>query len=285
VTTAKRLIDDAVRALKSSDAIDHPHLGKERTDAEEILTHLLGREADPLEEIAGPTMGRFQRLIARRMRGEPVAYLTGTTTFGDLQLEVRSGAFIPRQSSEFMAVQAVRRLRGRRSPIHVDLGTGIGPVALVVGAALPRAKVFGVDVSATPVALAKRNAARLRLRNVTFFKGDLFEPLPDRLASRVDLITIHPPYVPRREMRILPEEIGRFEPRESLTDDSPKGDRILRRVAAEAADWLRPGGWLLVEVSPDRAREVSTILRRSGFRDVRSTKGPVPVSRVVLGRT
>ena len=59
---------------------------------------------------------------------------------------------------------------------------------------------------------------------------------------------------------------------------------VLRRVAAEAPDWLRPSGWLLVEVSPDRAREVSTILRRSGFRDVRSTKGPVPVSRVVLGR-
>jgi release factor glutamine methyltransferase len=284
VTTAKRLIADAERALKASDAVDHPHAGKERTDAEEILTHLLGREADPPEEIAGPTIARFQRLIARRLGGEPVAYLIGTTTFGDLELEVRPGAFIPRQSSEFMAVQAVRRLRGRRSPIHVDLGTGIGPVALVVGASLPRAKVFGVDVSATPVALARRNAARLRLRNVTFFKGDLFEPLPGRLASRVDLITIHPPYVPRREMRILPEEIARFEPRESLTDDSPKGDRILRRVAAEAPDWLRPRGWLLVEVSPDRAREVSTILRRSGFRDVRSTKGPVPVSRVVVGR-
>jgi release factor glutamine methyltransferase len=284
VTTAKRLIADAERALKSSEAIDHPHLGKERTDAEEILTHVLGREAEPLEEIAGPTLRRFLRLVARRMRGEPVAYLTGTTTFGELELEVRSGAFIPRQSSEFMAVQAVRRLRGRRSPIHIDLGTGIGPVALVVGSALPRAKVFGVDVSATPVMLAKRNAARLRLRNVTFLKGDLFEPVPDRLAGRVDLVTIHPPYVPRREVRTLPEEIARFEPKESLTDDSPKGDRILRRVAGEAPDWLRPGGWLLVEVSPDRAREVSTILRRSGFRDVRSTKGPVPVSRVVLGR-
>jgi release factor glutamine methyltransferase len=284
VTTTKRLIADAERALKSSDAIDHPHFGKERIDAEEILTHLLGREADPLEEISGPTLARFQRLIGRRMRGEPVAYLTGTTTFGELELEVSPGAFIPRQSSEFMATQAVRRLRGRASPIHVDLATGIGPVALVVGAALPRAKVFGVDVSAKPVALARRNAARLRLRNVTFLRGDLFEPLPDRLSGRIDLVTIHPPYVPRREMRTLPEEIARFEPKESLTDDSPKGDRILRRVAAEAPDWLRPGGWLLVEVSPDRAREVSTILRRSGFRDVRSTKGPVPVSRVVLGR-
>jgi release factor glutamine methyltransferase len=284
VTTAKRLIADAERALKSSDAIDHPHFGKERIDAEDILTHLLGREAVDHEDIAGATMARFQRLIARRMRGEPVAYLTGTTTFGELELEVRPGAFIPRQSSEFLAVQAMRRLRGRPNPLHVDLGTGIGPVALVVGAALPRAEVFGVDVSAKPLALARRNAARLRLRNVVFLRGDLFEPLPDRVAGRIDVITIHPPYVPRREVRTLPEEIGRFEPKESLTDDSPKGDRILRRVAAEAPDWVRPGGWVLVEVSPDRAREVATILRRAGFRDVRSTKGPIPVSRVVLGR-
>jgi release factor glutamine methyltransferase len=284
VTTAKRLIADAERALKSSDAIDHPHSGKERVDAEDILTHLLRREAVPHEEVAGLTLALFQRLIARRMRGEPVAYLTGTTTFGELELEVRPGAFIPRQSSEFLAVQAVRRLRGRPNPLHVDLGTGIGPVALVVGATLPRANVFGVDVSAKPLALARRNAARLRLRNVTFLRGDLFEPLPDRLAGRIDVITMHPPYVPRREVRTLPEEIARFEPKESLTDDSPKGDRILRRVAAEAPDWVRPGGWVLVEVSPDRAREVATILRRAGFRDVRSTKGPIPVSRVVLGR-
>jgi release factor glutamine methyltransferase len=183
-----------------------------------------------------------------------------------------------------MAAQAVRRLRGRPNPLYVDLGTGIGPVALVVGTALPRAKVFGVDVSAKPLALARRNAARLRLRNVTFLRGDLFEPLPDRLAGRIDVITIHPPYVPRREVRTLPEEIARFEPKESLTDDSPKGDRILRRVGVEAPAWLRPGGWVLVEVSPDRSREVATILRQAGFRDVRSTKGPIPVSRVVVGR-
>jgi release factor glutamine methyltransferase len=284
VTTAKELIREAERALKASDAVDHPHYGKERTDAEDILTHLLGHEARDGERIDDSTQARFRRLLARRVKGEPVAYLTGAATFGDLELEIRRGAFIPRQSSEFMAEQALRRLRGRRNPIHVDLATGIGPVALFVASALPKARVFGVDVSAKPLALARRNAARLRLRGVTFLRGDLFSPLPERLAGQVDVITIHPPYVPRGEMRILPEEIVRFEPKESLTDDSPKGDRILRRVAAQAPAWLQPGGWLLVEVSPDRAREVATILRRAGLRDVRSTKGPVPVSRVVVGR-
>jgi release factor glutamine methyltransferase len=284
VITARNLIREAERALKASDAVDHPHAGKERIDAEEILTHLLGHEARDGERINGSTETRFRRLLARRLSGEPVAYLTGWTTFGDLELEISRGAFIPRQSSEFMAAQAARRLRGRPHPVYVDLATGIGPVALFVAAALPRVRAFGVDVSTKPLALARRNAARLALRNIRFLKGDLFGPLPSRLAGQVDVVTIHPPYVPRREMRILPEEIVRFEPKEALTDDSPRGDRILRRVAAEASGWLRPGGWLLVEVSPDRAREVATILRRAGFGEVRSTKGPVPVSRVVVGR-
>jgi release factor glutamine methyltransferase len=285
VITAEELLREAVRALKASDAVDHPHFGKERADAEDILTHLLGREPRDGERINGAIQTRFRRLLGRRVRGEPVAYLIGSIEFGDLQLEVRRGAFIPRQSSEFMAAQAVRRLRGRRHPIHVDLATGIGPVALFVADALPKARVFGVDVSPTPLSLARRNATRLRLRNTRFLRGDLFEPLPKVLAGTVDVVTIHPPYVPRGEVRALPEEIARFEPKESLTDDSPRGDRILRRVAARASDWLRPGGWLLVEVSPDRAREVMKILKGAGLWEVRSTKGPIPVSRVVVGRT
>jgi release factor glutamine methyltransferase len=86
-------------------------------------------------------------------------------------------------------------------------------------------------------------------------------------------------------MRTLPDEIRRFEPEESLTDYSSTGMRIVQRVTDEAPSWLRPGGWLLIEVAPDRSRKVSTILRHGGFRDVRSTKGPVAVSRVILGRT
>lgn len=285
--TARELIRHADRALKDSEAVDHPHPGKEQADVEDILAHVLGRQIDEIDDddvVSGLALARFNRLIARRVQGEPVAYLIGSTIFSGLELEVRPGAFIPRQSSEFMAEQAVRRLRGRSRPVCVDLATGIGPVAITVGAALPWARVFGVDVSARPLAQARRNAARLRLRNVSFLRGDLFDPLPARMARTVDVVTIHPPYVPRREVRTLPEEILRFEPKEALTDDSPRGDRIVRRVAAEAPTWLRAGGWLLMEVSPDRAREVSTILRRAGLRQVRSTKGPIPVSRVVVGR-
>jgi release factor glutamine methyltransferase len=285
VPTARQILREAEKAFKKSEGFDHVHAGKELADAEELLDFLLGREHDEDEEIDASTTNRFRSFVRRRATGEPNAYIIGEATFHDLKLEVRPGAFIPRQSSEWMADQAIRRLRGRRKPVHVDLATGIGPVALVVGHALPKARVIGADVSARPVSLARRNAAKLKLRNVTFLKGDLFGPLPRRLMGSVDVITIHPPYVGRREMRTLPFEILQFEPEESLTDFSPLGDRIVRQVAIEAHQWLRPNGWLLIEVSPDRSREVATILRHAGYRDVRSTKGGVAVSRVVVGRS
>jgi release factor glutamine methyltransferase len=282
--TASELMKEAERALKESDAVDHPHRGKERSDVEEVLAHVLGGMPPDDQEVSGPAVARFHRLIARRVQGEPVAYITGMAPFHGIDLLIERGAFIPRESSEFLADQAIRRLRGRRQPVCVDLATGIGPVALAVGTTLPRARVYGADVSPKPISLARRNASRLGRKNVRFLLGDLFDPLPDSLAGSVDVVTIHPPYVPRREVRTLPDEIVRFEPKESLTDDSPRGDRILRRAAAEAPEWLGPGGWLLVEVSPDRSREVASILRSNGYRDIRSTKGPIPVSRVVVGR-
>ena len=284
VPTVHEVVREGERRLKASEAIDHPHRGRERDDVLELIEFVLGREPSLKEELSGSKLTRVRRLLAKRETGWPVAYLTGRSEFGGLELEIRPGAFIPRESSEFMAQQAMRRLRRRPHPVYVDLATGIGPVALAVAAKLRRARVLGVDVSSKPLLLARRNARRLRLRNVVFLRGDLFDPLPADLAGGVDVVTIHPPYVGRSEVRTLPEEILRFEPPESLTDFSPRGDRIVRRAANEAPTWLRPGGWLLVEVSPDRSRRVATILRRAGFHDVASTAGPVPVSRVIVGR-
>jgi release factor glutamine methyltransferase len=282
--TADELLDEAERILKASDLVDHPHAGKERFDGEELLEFILGRAPSGRQRIPDPAARRFRRLLDRRASGEPVAYITGSAKFRGLTLEVRRGGFIPRESTEFMALQAIRRLRPRHRPVHVDLATGVGPVALAVADAIRRASVFGVDISASALALARRNAARLKLRNVTFLRGDLFAPLPKRLLGIVDAITIHPPYVPRGELRDLPEEITRFEPKESITDFSRTGMRLLERTAAEAPQWLASDGWLLVEVSPDRSRSVMSLLRGAGFRDIRSTIGPVKFTRVIVGR-
>ena len=278
------LLRDAERVLKASEAVDHPHRGKERFDAVELLEFVLGHEPEEDDEVPAEDLRRFRRLLARRASGVPVGYLTGRTRFRGLVLEVGRGAFIPRQSSEFLAEQAIRRLRGRREQVHVDLATGVGPVALAVATALPTARVYGVDLFSRPISLARRNASRLTLRNATFLQGDLFSPLPPSLLGSVDTISIHPPYLGRRELRDLPTEIVGFEPRESLTDASATGMALLERVVGEAWRWLRRGGWLLVEVSPDRSRTVGRTLRAAGLEGVRSTVGEVAVSRVVVGR-
>jgi release factor glutamine methyltransferase len=282
--TAEELLDDAERVLKDCDAIEHPHAGKERYDASLMLDHALGWEPDPDDEIPTAAIRRFERLMTRRQAGEPVAYVTGRAEFKAMNLHVGPGAFIPRESSEFMAEQAIRRLQRRSGAVHVDLATGVGPVALAVARAVPSAHVVGVDLYPEPVAMARRNARSLGLSNTTFRRGDLFAAVPRSVRGRVDVITIHPPYVGTRELRELPKEIVGFEPRGSLTDSSPTGMGLVQRTVDEAPAWLRPGGWLLMEVAPDRSRQVAAVFRHGGFRDVRSTKDRLAVTRVVVGR-
>jgi release factor glutamine methyltransferase len=100
----------------------------------------------------------------------------------------------------------------------------------------------------------------------------------------VHVITIHPPYVVRQEVRTLPVEIRRFEPRHTLTDGSDDGLGLVRRLADDAPGWLRPGGYVLVEIAPYLARRTATVLRRGGFGDVRSLRDGLGVTRVVVGQ-
>lgn len=288
MTLAGDLLDEGVTRLKRSPAIDHWPAGRDRWEAESLLAFVLGVE-DTFDlardrPVPGPAVKRFRHLVRRRAGGEPMAHILGWTEFRGLRIAVRPGAFVPRQSTEFLAEQAIRRLRGRRRPVAVDLATGIGPVALAMADAVPRADVHGSDLSAEAVRQARANARALRLRNATFHRGDLFDSLPSRLRSRVDVITLHPPYVPSGEVEDLPLEIRGFEPEHTLTDYSPHGLGLVERSTVEGHEWLRPGGWLLVEVSPDRARLVRSLFLRSGYRDVRSFKGWPAVTRTVAGR-
>jgi release factor glutamine methyltransferase len=281
---ARTVIDDAVKSLKASPSIDHWQRGRERIEAEDLLNHVLGREFEPSESIGAKVRRRFDALVERRAAGEPVQYIKGYTEFLGLELLVEPGVFVPRDSSEFLAIQAIRRLRGRKRPVHVDLATGLGTIAIAVADAVPRARVYGTDLSAEAVALSRRNARRLGV-SVRFSAGDLFDALPKKLAGSVDVITIHPPYVAKGEIADLPDEIKDWEPVHTLTDQSDDGLGLVRRSVEESPGWLRPGGWLLMEVDPDRAREVMPIYRHGGFRNVKSTKGgELRVTRVIVGR-
>src|SRR6266511_2650691 len=229
--TGQELIDEAVEVLEASDAIDHWQNDRQRIEAEELLDHLVGPDWTAEDDIPASAARRFRALISRRATGEPVPYIKGYAEFRRLRLIARRGVFVPRDSTEFLAEQAVRRLRPRRHPVHVDLATGSGPVALAVGNEVPGAEVHGADLATLPIRVARQNARRLGL-TVHFHRGDLFGPLPGRLAGRVDVVTFHPPYVGRREVRTLPVEVrGRAAP--------PR--RLCRRPQHEGRDRRHPG--------------------------------------------
>ena len=284
--TAGELLELAVERLEASTSIDHWQKDRELIEAEDLLAHALDvDEFDEDDEVPERVRKRFDAMIARRVAGEPVQLIKGYAEFRGMRLLARPGVFIPRDSSEFHAEQAIRRLRRRRSPVHVDIATGAGTLALAVAREVPHGRAYGSDIAKDAIAVARRNAKALGLSNATFVVGDLFGPMPNDLRGGVDVVTLHPPYVAKSELRELPEEIRRFEPEHVLTDHSTDGLGLIGRTTVEARGWLRSGGWLLIEVSPDRARAVATVMRRAGYLDVRSTvdRG-FKVTRVLVAR-
>lgn len=280
---AEQLIEQAKRTLRGAND-RFGYKGDEEDQAWDLLTHALGSEPEWDDEIPAPTARRFRRLVDRRVTGEPIAYIVGWIDFHDFRLGVRPGMFIPRLTSEFLATQAARRLRGRRLPVHIDLATGIGPVPLTTARAVADAQVWGLDISRAAVVQARANAKQLGLGNVRFRQSDLFKALPAKLRGAVDVITMHPPYVPRGEVRDLPEEIRDFEPGHTLTDGSSDGLGLLTSAIGESVDWVKPGGWMLIEIVPGETRKVMPLLRAAGYSEVKSTCGPMRHTRVIAAR-
>jgi release factor glutamine methyltransferase len=289
--TAAELLSDAERRIGRSRNIEHWQPGLARWDAEVLLAHVLG--ADPEDDgflrkmtVTTGQRRRFDTLVERRLTGEPINYITGHFRFCGLDLVVRPGVFSPRASSELivdLATARLRRRRGRR--VAVDVATGSGAIALAVASETPRGEVWGLDISADAARLGRLNARRLDIDNVVFATGDMLRALPAHLRGEVQVFTLHPPYVARGEVRTLPIEIRGFEPRHTLTDGSDDGLGLVRRLAAAAPEWLRSGGYVLVEVAPYLARATATVLRREGFAEVRSHRDSLGVTRVVIGQS
>jgi len=278
-------VEQAAAAIERSPAIDHWQPGAATTDAENLIG-LLGIDVDEEAErrLSAAQRKRYARLVERRVRGEPVALILGSVEFRGLELRVRAGVFVPRSSSDLLADRVMGPLRRRTRPVIVDVAAGTAPVGLAAAHELPRAEVWALDIAPEAVALARANARRLGLRNVHARAGDLLAPLPGRLRGGVDALCIHPPYVARKELDQLPVEVTEWEPVDTLTDHSDDGLGLVRRLAEESADWLRPGGQLHVEITPRLSRRVATILRRAGLVEVATEGDAEDVTRVISGR-
>lgn len=287
--TVNEHIDKAIRKIDKSKNIDHWDRNLGRYDAEELMAEVLGRKLTPRlfdSVLDAQAKERYTAMVQRRVNGEPIPRIMGHFRFRGLDMLVKEGVFVPRASSEFLAEEAVKAMRWRRGrKVAVDVATGAGPVALAIANEVRSAEVWGIDISAAATALGRANARRLGLANAHFRSGDMLAALPRTLRGEIDLFTIHPPYVLHTELNTLPREIREFEPLQSLTDNSDDGLGLVRRLAADAHAWLKPGGVLLVEVGTYLSRRTQSVLRAAQLVDVRWAKDSLGVTQVVSGRT
>ncbi len=215
-------------------------------------------EAAELLARAGDDADLLDSLVRRRLTGEPLAWITGSTHFCGAQIQVDRGVYVPRRQSEPLALRAVARLPAAGTAI--DLCTGAGAVARTLSSHRPDARVMATDLDERAVACARANS-------VEAYHGDLFAPLPPGFDGCVDVVTAVVPYVPTPDMALLHRDTFAFEVALSY-DGGPDGTDILRRVIADSPRYLRGGGALLLELGGDQADALEEPLARCGFFDV-----------------
>jgi release factor glutamine methyltransferase len=215
--------------------------------------------------------GRFRDYVARRMRGEPVAYILGRKEFYSLDLLVTPDVLIPRPETELL----VERSLEREPRSVLDLGTGSGAIALALKRHLPRARIVAVDASRAALEVARGNARRLGLA-VEFLEGRWFEPV----TGRFDLVVANPPYVAEGDPHLA--DLG-FEPRAALVAGADGLDAI-RDICHRAPEHLEPGGWLLVEHGVGQAQAVRGLFARAGLEALETWPDLAGIPRVTGGR-
>ena len=217
-----------------------------------------GEEAGELIDAAGGDPDVLAGLVDRRSQGEPIAYLTGAVTFCGLRLFVAPGVYVPRWQSEPLARRAAGLLPSRG--VAVDLCTGIGAIAAVMTSAVPTAVVLATEIDVDAATCARRNG-------VDVFEGFLDDPLPPAFERGVDVLTAVVPYVPTGALRLLPRDVLAFEPRLAL-DGGVDGTDYLVEAARRSVRWLRPGGWLLLELGGEQAGAMRPLLAELGFEGI-----------------
>lgn len=255
-----------------------------RLDAELLLTHVLDRPrshlyAWPERRLPAECIVRFEQLIERRQRGEPIAYLIGRREFWSLELEVTPDTLIPRPETELLVELALARLPGDAAVEVADLGTGSGAIALAIARERPLARIVATDDNPATLAVAERNARRAGLDNVVFARGDWCTALPDR---RFDLIMSNPPYIAADSDDPQRDDL-RFEPRDALIAGADGLD-ALRTLIDQAPAHLVAAGWLLLEHGFDQGEAVAALLSARGFAEVSTHSDPAGHDRVGMGR-
>lgn len=230
---------------------------------------------------------RYDVALKERSRGVPAQYITGHQEFWGMDLIVSPAVLIPRPETEHVVEAVLALARGDKSQSDetrsgkisiADVGTGSGCIALALAKELPEAEIHATDISAAALEIARANATRYGLEEcIGFHETDLLERLP----SDFDLIVSNPPYVGESEADEVQLEVRKFEPRGAVFA-GPMGTEVIARLVPQAWEKLRPGGWLVMEISGSIVEETKSFLR--DWNDVRVLPDLQGIPRVVQAR-
>jgi release factor glutamine methyltransferase len=279
----RRLLADAADRLGES-GLERPEV-----EARRLVEEASGYEGSSFHSVLDrrpqpSQVANLERMLDRRLAGEPLQYALGRWSFRGLDIMVDHRVLIPRPETEVVAEVAIseaERLGGE--VVCADLGTGSGVIAMSLVADLPAAVVFATDVSADALEVASANlgglgraAARVRLR-----EGWWFDALDEDLRGQLDLVVSNPPYVADRED--LPREVMEWEPTMALLA-GPSGRECIEAIIDAALDWLATPGTLVVEIAPHQAEAVAARARSVGFGDVALHRDLAGRERVLVAR-
>lgn len=255
---------------KGCEDLDEAGVESPEVDAFYLMEYLTGlnRARYLLEkdrQVTEETARRYSALIERRAAREPYQYITGEADFLGYRIKVDENVLIPRFDTETVVMEAVGKIPENTADFAaLDLCTGSGCIAIALKCLRPEIKVFACDISEKALALAEENAG-INGADIEFFKGDLFDALPEDL--KFDLIISNPPYVTEEEYEGLSPEVKDHEPILALTAGRDGLD-IYRRLIPEGAKRLKSGGSLVLETGWQQGESVTALLKENGFEDV-----------------
>jgi len=292
-STVRTALQSALPSLEAA-GVDTPRL-----DAELLLAHALGADrpalfAHPERELTATEAACFDAALHRRLRREPLPYLTGTGEFLGLTFRVTPVVLIPRPETEVLVETVADRLSadaGSHYPFRLlDVGTGSGCIAIGLAHLLPHATVVAVEPSSAALAVARQNAALLGVADRLDW---INAPFPEAVAGRTgdfDAVVSNPPYIPEGELATLQPEVRDWEPREALTG-GPDGLDLIRALTEHAPRLLRPpgpgspAGLLALEMALGQAERVVALLRATGrYAEIETVPDLAGILRVCLGR-
>ncbi len=249
-------------------------------DAQTLLAQALGVDraflfAHADERLTEAQLAAFRSALERRASGEPIAYITGSKGFYDLDLLVSPAALIPRPETELLLEEALRLTEERPAITAADIGTGSGALAVTFARQRPAASVYATEICPAALAIARENAQRSGV-TVAAFRGDLAAPLIAR-GIRVNLLMANLPYIATGELDAL--TVSRFEPRLAL-DGGPDGLCLIRRLLAQAPAVCRAGAWVLLEIGADQGEAVTQLVKRGPDLDCEILKDYAGLDRI-----